>query len=101
MTNPSPVDVEKGDDDQIHAIETTRRDDQPPEHRIAFTPDVREKIQRDDITTLPLSRTFSRNSYSAASEVNEARLKRVTAGKSVEPQAILPIGMIPLCHCSC
>jgi hypothetical protein len=91
-----PIEQDDVPSPDIRPLDTRRRQDSVPEYRIAFSPDAREKIRRDDITTLPLSRTFSRNSYSSASDEKKAQLKRVTGGKSIEPQAILPIGMFPM-----
>jgi len=69
-----------------------QRDAPEPGPKILFAPDPREKLRHDEITTLPLTRTFSRNSYSAASDEENARVKRVTTGKTIDPQTILPIG---------
>jgi hypothetical protein len=69
-----------------------------PAPRILFASDPREKIRRDEITTLPLARTFSRNSYSSAVDEETARVKRVAIGKTVEPQTRLPTGMVLNCH---
>lgn len=63
------------------------------DHRILFAPDPREKTKyHDDIGILPLTRTFSRNSYSAASDKEAARVKRVATGKAADPGHVLPIG---------
>jgi hypothetical protein len=63
------------------------------DHRILFAPDPREKTKHhDEIGILPLTRTFSRNSYSAASDKEAARVKRVTSGKAADPGNVLPIG---------
>ena len=65
------------------------------DQRILFAPDPREKIKHhDEIGILPLTRTFSRNSYSAASDKEAARVKRVTSGKAADPGNVLPIGMV-------
>jgi hypothetical protein len=70
-----------------------------PAPRILFASDPREKIRRDEITTLPLARTFSRNSYSSAVDEETARVKRVAIGKTVEPQTRLPTGIVLVyCH---
>jgi hypothetical protein len=70
-----------------------------PAPRILFASDPREKIRRDEITTLPLARTFSRNSYSSAVDEETARVKRVAIGKTVEPQIRLPTGIgLVYCH---
>src|ERR1700732_3677270 len=63
--------------------------------RILFAPDPRERTRRsEEITVLPLSRTFSRQSkfrsYSAKSDDEIERLNRVTARKIVEPHTRLP-----------
>jgi hypothetical protein len=76
--------------DEIHEKE--------PAPRILFASDPREKIRRDEITTLPLARTFSRNSYSSAVDEETARVKRVAIGKTVEPQTRLPTGIVLNCH---
>ena len=60
--------------------------------KIFFAPDPREKFKHDDFTILPLARTFSRNSYSAASETESARLRKVATGKTVDPYARFPTG---------
>lgn len=46
--------------------------------------------RHDDITTLPLSRTFSRNSYSSALDEETKRVRRVTT--KPQPQTRLPTG---------
>jgi hypothetical protein len=67
-------------------------DRRPSDHRILFAPDPRERIRHDDLGILPLTRTFSRNSYSAASEHETERVKNVTSGKLADPATVLPIG---------
>jgi len=63
------------------------------DHRILFAPDPREKARHhDEIGILPLTRTFSRNSYSTASDKEAARVKRVASGKAANPGNVLPIG---------
>jgi hypothetical protein len=57
--------------------------------KIFFAPDPKHK----EITTLPLTRTFSRNSFSSARDEEEARVKRATRAKNIEPQTILPVGV--------
>ena len=77
------------------SIDKTEKDVLEPrtDHRILFAPDPRGKIKHhDEIGTLPLTRTFSRNSYSAASDNETARVKRVTSGKAADPGNVLPIG---------
>jgi len=66
-------------------------------HRILFAPDVFERRrQRSDEfpATLTLTRTLSRqsrfSSYSAASDEETARVKRVTSRRAVEPHTRLP-----------
>ena len=58
--------------------------------KILFAPDPIDKLK--DISTIPLTRTFSRNSYSSALDEENARVKRATRHKNVEPQTILPTG---------
>ena len=67
-------------------------DRRPSDHRILFAPDPRERIRHEDLGILPLTRTFSRNSYSAASEQENERVKNVTSGKLADPASVLPIG---------
>ena len=77
------------------SIDKTEKDAMEPrtDHRILFAPDPREKIKHhDEIGILPLTRTFSQNSYSAASDYETARVKRVTSGKAADPGNVLPIG---------
>ena len=77
------------------SIDKTERNVLEPrtDHKILFAPDPRENIRlHDDIGILPLTRTFSRNSYSAASDHETARVKRVTSGKAADPSNVLPIG---------
>jgi len=70
----------------------TIEEKKPEEPRILFASDPRERRRHDsEITTLPLSRTFSRNSYSSALEEESKRVRRVTTGK-IEPQTRLPTG---------
>jgi hypothetical protein len=66
--------------------------------RILFAPDPRERARRsEEIAVLPLSRTFSRqskfSSYSAKSDDETERVKRVTTRKTVEPHTRLPTCM--------
>lgn len=77
------------------SIEKAEKDPIEPrtDQRILFAPDPREKIRHhDEIGILPLTRTFSRNSYSAASDYETARVKRVASGKAAEHGNVLPIG---------
>jgi hypothetical protein len=79
------------------SIEKAEKDpvEPKPDQRILFAPDPREKIKHhDEIGILPLTRTFSRNSYSAASDHETARVKRVASGKTTNPGNVLPIGNI-------
>jgi len=75
-------------------IDRAEKDEPKTDHRILFAPDPRgEKTKHhDEIGILPLTRTFSRNSYSAASDKEAARVKRVTSGKAADPGNVLPIG---------
>ena len=79
----------------IVSLEKGRREDLESGPKIFFAPDPREKIRLEEITTLPLSRTFSRNSYSTAGDEEAARVKRATVGKTVDPHARLPTGKFP------
>lgn len=77
----------------IASIKDTRRlEEKETSPRILFASDPRERLRRDEITTLPLTRTFSRNSYSSAADEETARVRRVATGKKVEPQTRLPTG---------
>ena len=60
--------------------------------RILFASDPRERFRRDELYTLPLSRTFSRNSYSSAVDEETARVRRLSTSREVEPQHRLPTG---------
>jgi hypothetical protein len=91
--NPSE-DIERKSPSIASIKEDVREKEPAP--RILFASDPREKIRRDEITTLPLARTFSRNSYSSAVDEETARVKRVAIGKTVEPQTRLPTGMLLL-----
>lgn len=68
------------------------RRESAPGQKILFAPDP---DRRREITTLPLTRTFSRNSYSSARDEEEARLKRATRSRGVDPDVILPVGLSP------
>lgn len=71
-------------------LEKTKSEEPPA--RILFASDPREKHRRDsEIAVLPLSRTFSRNSYSRAADEETKRVKKVTTGK-IEPQTRFPTG---------
>lgn len=72
----------------ISSIARERRESTPG-HKILFAPDPN---RHREITTLPLTRTFSRNSYSSAKDEEEARLKRATRSRGVDPDVILPVG---------
>jgi len=74
-----------------------RRGDLESSPRIFFASDPRgPRHHHDEITTLPLSRTFSRNSYSSALDEESKRVRKVTSGKA-EPQTRLPTGIILNC----
>jgi hypothetical protein len=74
----------------IPALEKVGSEEPPA--RILFASDPREKHRHDpEITALPLSRTFSRNSYSLAADEESKRVRRVAAGKA-EPQTRFPTG---------
>ena len=72
---------------------------EPLSPRILFASDPRERVRRDEIYTLPLSRTFSRNSYSSAVNEETARVRRLSTGR-VEPQLRLPTGTSSPWHLS-
>ena len=57
--------------------------------KILFAPEPRHR----DIGTLPLTRTFTRNSYSSAMDEEEARVKKATRTKNIDPHTILPVGL--------
>src|SRR5271169_4347731 len=80
----------------IATIEKHRRDDLEAGPKIFFAPDPREKLRLEEIATLPLSRTFSRNSYSTAGDEEAARVKRAAVGKTVDPHARLPTSKFPI-----
>lgn len=91
-----PPDGESGlERKSISSIGRERRESAPG-HKILFAPDP---DRRREITTLPLTRTFSRNSYSSAKDEEEARVKRATRSRGVEPDVILPVGLAPLVDC--
>lgn len=79
---------EISESDRKSSIPAPGRAEQGPKILFALDPVDRYK----EITTLPLTRTFSRNSYSSARDEVEARVKRATRSKDIEPQTILPIG---------
>jgi hypothetical protein len=60
---------------------------------ILFAPDPRGR-RSEEITVLPLSRTFSRQSrfsqYSSKSDDETERVRRVTTRKKIEPHTRLP-----------
>jgi hypothetical protein len=62
--------------------------------RIIFAPDPRERRHPDEITTLPLTRTLSRqsrfSSFSSIDDEEKQRIKRVATRRSVDPQTRLP-----------
>jgi hypothetical protein len=60
--------------------------------RILFASDTRGRHRHDEITTLPLTRTFSRNTYSSALEDEEKRVRRAAAGKA--PEIRFPTGSL-------
>jgi hypothetical protein len=65
------------------------RRDSTPGQKILFAPDTNRPRE---IAVLPLTRTFSRNSYTSAKDEEEARLKKVTRTRGIEPDVVLPIG---------
>jgi hypothetical protein len=63
--------------------------------RILFAPDPRDRERRrSEVATLPLTRTFSRqsrfSSYSATSDDERQKVRRVTSRRVVEPHTRLP-----------
>jgi hypothetical protein len=74
----------------ITSIESPRAERSEPGPKIFFAPHPIDKHR--ELTSLPLTRTFSRNSYSSAKDEEDLRVRRATRSK-VEPQTILPIGM--------
>jgi hypothetical protein len=74
----------------VSSIPRERRESHPG-FKISFSPDT-DRDRHREITTLPLTRTFSRNSYSSAKDEEEARLKKITRTRGVEPDVILPVG---------
>jgi hypothetical protein len=80
-------------DVEITAIPTSSRDhtETPISHRIIFAPDAKGKHKeaKEAITTLPLTRTFSRASSSSAKDGDG---KRVSRTYNIQPHTILPVG---------
>ena len=82
------IEVESISEEKLDSYATSDRLESGP--KILFAPDPIDRHK--DITTLPLTRTFSRNSYSSARDEEEARVKRAVGSKNIEPQTILPVG---------
>lgn len=84
--------------ERVPTIESNGERTHPSEipHRILFAPDPRGRRRSEDITALALTRTFSRqsrfSSYSATSDDEVARARRVTSRK-VELHTRLPTGV--------
>jgi|SRR5579859_7779568 hypothetical protein len=93
----------KSSHEESHSTEKEHYEPEATSPRILFASDPRERIRRDEIYTLPLSRTFSRNSYSSAMDEETARVRRISTSRAVEPQHRLPTGIpviLPaLTHC--
>ena len=81
----------------VSSDELARRPSENVPPRILFAPDPRDRRRRsEDIAALTLTRTFSRqsrfSSYSAVTDEEHERAKRVTTRRSVDPQTRLPTG---------
>jgi len=65
--------------------------------RILFAPDPRERTHPDEIVTLPLTRSLSRqsrfSSFSSVEDEEKERVRRVTTRRAVEPHTRLPTGI--------
>jgi hypothetical protein len=80
----------------LSSLEQARR---PSEGHILFAPDPRTHRRSEDIAPLTLTRTFSRqsrfSSYSAASDEEAQRVRRVTSRRTVDAGARLPTSEHP------
>src|SRR2546430_8199007 len=87
--------------EESHSIEKEHHESEATSPRILFASDPRERIRRDEIYTLPLSRTFSRNSYSSAKDEETARVRRISTSRAVEPQHRLTTGIPIISQTDC
>jgi len=76
-----------------HDIQRQRRHSEFGQ-RIVFAPDPRERRHPDEIATLPLTRTLSRqsrfSSFSSFDDEEKEKIRRVASRRSVEPHTRLP-----------